>query len=239
MDERDGHVVRADVGIEAQAGADQVVDLARGLDAAVAAAHHDKGEIPAAFLRVIADLGLFHLRENVGAQDGGVADGLQRVRMVGHARHHVQVGNVAAGQNHVVVVEQPRLAVVAFEFDPAAGEVDVLDLLGAALHARQELAERHDHVVEAQGGADRVSQQRAEDQMVLLVEEDQLGVLGTELVAQGLGALHAAEAAADDDNPFRGHGCDGRQRCGGLFPRQQRVRASKKAARGAGHAMVI
>jgi hypothetical protein len=122
-----------DVAVEAPAGADQVVDLAGGLDAAVAAADDDEGEIPAAFLRVVADLGLFQRGEDMGAQDDGVADGLQREGVVGHARHDVQVGDVAAGEDDVVVVELARLAVVALVFDPVAGQVHALDLLGAAL----------------------------------------------------------------------------------------------------------
>ena len=77
----------------------------------------------------------------MGAQDGGVTDGLQREGMVGHAGHDIEVGDVAAGEDDVVVIERARLAVVALELEAAGGEVDAPDLLRAALDARQELAE--------------------------------------------------------------------------------------------------
>jgi len=80
------------------------------------------------------------------AQRGGRTDGFERQRMVGHAGHHVQVGDVAAGDDQVVVVHPAELAVLAFVLDLTGGQVNVLNFLSAAENARQQLTQGHDHI---------------------------------------------------------------------------------------------
>jgi hypothetical protein len=91
MDERHGQVFRADVGEETQAAAQEVVDFAGGFHAAVTAADHDEREKPALPRGIVAHFGFFQLLEHVGAQDRGVAHGLEREGMVGHAGHDVEI----------------------------------------------------------------------------------------------------------------------------------------------------
>ncbi len=206
MDKGDGDIFVGDVFVESAAGADEVVDLARGLDATVTTPDHDKGQVPASPHGIVAHLGFFHLRDDVRAENGGVADGLQRIGMVGHARDDVQVGDISAGEDDVIVGELARLTVVALVFKTTAGQVDVFHLLGAAGDARQKLAEGHNDILQIQGRTHGVGQQGAEDKVILLVEQNHLPVAVAQAGRQGLGAFHAAEASTDNDNALLGHG---------------------------------
>jgi hypothetical protein len=65
---------------------------------------------------------------------------------------------------------------VTFKLDLVGGEIGLPDLLGAAQDPRQQLAQGHDHVLQIERRADGVGEQRAEDEMVFLVEKDDVGV---------------------------------------------------------------
>ena len=148
MNECDGDIVVENIGEEVAAVADEIVDFTGSFDAAVTTADHDEGKVPAPALRVVADLSFFHLLENVGAQHGGVADGFQRERMIGHAGHDIEIGDVAAGDDEMIVVELAGQAIVAFVFEAVTRQIDALHFFGAAHHLREELSQRDDHVLQ-------------------------------------------------------------------------------------------
>jgi hypothetical protein len=146
MDKRDGDVRGAEVLKVTGAASDQIVDLTSSLDPAVASSDDDERKKPAPPLGIGAGFSLFHLLHNVRAERDRVADIFERKRVIGHARHGVKVRHVPAGEDEMIVLEAAGLAVGAVVFHFALGSVEIHDLLRPALDARQQLAQRHDHV---------------------------------------------------------------------------------------------
>lgn len=125
--------------------------------------------------------------------------------MVGHAGDDAEIGRAATGDDEVIELGAARLAVVVFGFDFVRVEIDDAHFLGAAADAGEQFAERHDDVERAERGADGVGEQRAEDEVILAVEQEDFSGVGAEVLAQGLRALHAGETAAEDEDAS-GHG---------------------------------
>ena len=207
---------------EARAAPNQVVYLARHLDAAVTAADDDEREIPAPALRVRADLRALHSLHHVRAQRDRVAHGLQRERVVRHPGHDVHVRHVAARDDEMIERQTLRRAVLAFVLDLVGRPIDSKHLLRAAPHTAKQIAQGHHDVERIERGADGVGQQRAEDEMILLVEDHDLRLVRGEETAQGLGAFHARETAAEDDDAQHGKLFRCRQK-----ERKQTVRTSE------------
>src|SRR5207245_581454 len=137
MDERDSYIFCSEVSKVAGAAADKVVKLASHLSPAEAAPNYNEGQTPAPAVRVGTNFRLLHLFHDLGAQCRGVTDGFEWKRVVGHAGHDVQVGDIAASDNEMVKTHPGAPAVVGLIGDFVSCEVNGLHGLGAAEHMRQ------------------------------------------------------------------------------------------------------
>src|SRR5437773_12015052 len=86
----------------ARAAANQIVDFAGHLRSAESPADNDECQMPFAPLAIRADLGPLQLLDQMRAKGGGVTDGLERERMVGHSGNNVEIGCAAARNHHVI-----------------------------------------------------------------------------------------------------------------------------------------
>jgi len=119
--------------------------------------------------------------------------------MVRHARHNVEIGDAPATDHQVIEPHPIGLAVFPMVLDLVLFEIHSTDLLGPAKYPGQKLSKRHNHVQRIDGRSYYFSQQRAEDQVVLPIEQHHLGLFPTQLAAQRLGALGTAKSTANDD----------------------------------------
>src|SRR5574337_1185896 len=71
--QRHSDVARTEAAVESCAGLDQVIDLARCLDAGKTAADHHEREIPPSPIWVVADSGLVQLVHQMTSQRNGAA----------------------------------------------------------------------------------------------------------------------------------------------------------------------
>ena len=92
------------------------------------------------------------------------------------------------------------MAVLPFVLDFVCIQPDVAHFLGAAENARQQLAQRHNHIHRVDRRAHDFSQQRAENQMIFVVEKHHLEFLMGKFSAEDLGAFYPSEASAYDND---------------------------------------
>src|SRR5581483_3620512 len=207
VEQRHADVLPRHVRIESGALFEQVRDLPGDLDAAKTPADHDDGQELPPPVRVRLDLGFLQQADQVVAEDEGVAHGLKRPAVGGHAGDDVELDDVAAGEHEVGVRLRRRLVGRGAVMDAPAGQVDRGDGGGAAGDAADHLPDRLDDVHRVDRRPDDVAQQRREDEVVFLAEQDDVVTLGGAAL-EVLGGVDAGEAAAEDDDRVGrcGHG---------------------------------
>jgi hypothetical protein len=124
--------------------------------------------------------------------------------VIGHPWHDIEIGHIAARNYQLFVRHATHLAAFGLIFDLVRLEVDVLHFFGPAKRARQELAQRHNHVQRVNGRADHFCQQWAEDEMILAVEQDDLNS-GGQVFTEDLGAFDTPEPASNDNDTSLAH----------------------------------
>ncbi len=201
MQEDDADLARVEARVAARDLAHEVVELGHDLDAREPApGHHEGEELLAQGLVVALDRRLVEGANDVVAQVEGVAEVLERERVLGQAAQAAEVGDAAEGQHQVVEGND-----VGMRPEAGAGdddlllEVDLLHVADVEVGARQEAPDGTDHVEDPDRPGDHLRQHGLEDEVVLLVDEDDLDVLA---LAHRLLQLHrgvdAGEAAAQD-----------------------------------------
>ena len=129
--------------------------------------------------------------------------------MIRHARHFREVHDAAGGDDDLVVRHGLRRLILALIMDPTTVEVNVDDLLAAAIHGPQHLTQRDRRRFGMNGGACHLSQEGIKHQVIFSVEKNDFALSGREVPAERPGTLDAAEAPSDDDHSGWIHGMGG------------------------------
>jgi hypothetical protein len=226
LDEGDPELVRVDPGIVPGDALQAVGQRAGDLDAREAAA--DQDEMPEAPAARGVGLELYPCQpaQHDVADVQRVADGLQRQRVLGHARDEVEPGAVAERQHQVVVRERP-VAGQRRAGDRTAREVDVGDPPHHEAPAAPDvdrLAQRRDDMLGEDGGADDLGKHRIVGRVALLADQHDLPAFGKP-ANQPARHRGTGEAATDNSDPsHRRHpSAQERRPARELCPRPRRV----------------
>src|SRR5258705_9696211 len=123
VDENDTHLLWRELRVVTERFVNEVVYSPDGLDTGEAAAGDDGRQHPLADGGVGLEARRLQNPEYAGAEQRGVAKGLQRHGVLGHALHPEKVGLRAHGEPEVIIVEVQR-ARVAGAVHPLRGQVN-------------------------------------------------------------------------------------------------------------------
>ena len=146
LQQRHLNVASPNGAIETGAGAEQIGDLAGHFDAAEAPAHDDHREQAILKNGIGLHLGALEQADQVIAQQQGIADGLERPAVRGHAGNDVEIHGRAAGQHELIVRLTGGPAGRRLVVYVPRGEIDPGHGRGAAEHLARHLADRPYHV---------------------------------------------------------------------------------------------
>ena len=197
--EGDAGLAGRDVFIKAAHTSDEILDLARGLDAGVATADDDEAEEVFALLRLREEIRLLHAADDGGAEFHGIAHIAHLKRVLGHAGDAAEI-DARAGREHEVLKthRELRRGAAAIERDDTRGEVDVRDLALQHLRATADHADGIHHMLRRKRSADDLRQHGLEDHVVLIRDDNDAQPRALRACEQLASTIHTRKPSADD-----------------------------------------
>ena len=186
--------------------ADEVLDLARGLDPAEPRPTDHEGELRGTLVGVLLEVGALEHLDDPVAEGERVGERLHPDRELGDAADPERGGLAAQGHDQAVVVQPMQVAVAAHDRHLLRVEIDPLDVGGdrparRPSHLRAQC--RHAVAGLELPGAD-LRQERREEREVLAADEPDLDVVAPPREAlEVLRRLDAGEASTEDEDPMR------------------------------------
>ena len=177
------------------------MDGGRELDASVATAADDEGELGAALIRVGGAVGSLEGIDDVVAELEGVGRGVEETGVLAQAGEVGYRGDAAEREDEGVVGEG-----AGGGDDLAAVEVDPLDLGVEDVEAPPALegTNRNDHISRIRPPVGDGPEEGGEEQAAVTIDDEHAGRIGREPAIQGDGGGGAAEAAAEDADAVGG-----------------------------------
>ena len=193
--------------VGAERGPQELVRLRGDLDSSVSSACHDEGQTPLPFGGVGRHAGRLQHLDQVVAQMDEVADGLGLQGVLGEAGEARQVGDRAERDHHVIGLERHLVTLAAqAEHDLALDRVDRLNLARVDGDARQDFAQRDQHMLGLQNAGDDLWHQPMPDFDVLAADDRDVDlVTGPPVCDQLAGASDTGVAATEDEDSLAAH----------------------------------
>ena len=200
-------VVLAQVRVEAQRLAHEVVDAAERLDAGEAAPRDHEGEQRLPLARRALGAGLLEVADQPVAQRDRVAQRLDRERALFDTGEPVEVGARAECQHEVIVGQLVGVGVEPVRDGHAAGlEVDGLDAAHEGVDPPEQLAERIHDRVQLEVTCRHLVQHRSEQEEVVTCDERDVErpiPMASQDLLELEGSVDPAESPSEDEDPAR------------------------------------
>ena len=173
LQQRHLELVRGNARVVAADAAQAVDQFAGGLDAGETAADDDEVSEATAHGRIGLELDLRDASQHHVADVHRVADGLERQRVLGHARNEIEPGAIAERQHEMLVGKFP-LAGERRRRQHLACRVDRDHATHDEAGAREHLPDRCDGLLGKDRCAERLGQHRVERRVALLADQYEL-----------------------------------------------------------------
>jgi hypothetical protein len=174
--------------------AHEVGELRQRLDARVAGADEDEGQLTLPVRLVRGDVGRLQPLQDVVAEVDRVGEVLEAERMVGEPGNRQRPRDRANGDDEVLVADVDE-AFERLDLDAAVAEVERRRMPEDELGVRAHRPQRYDDVARLERARRRLREQRGEEHRVLRVDDRRAAL------AEVVGDVAAGVPAADDHRP--------------------------------------
>ncbi len=177
---------------------DVILELGDPLEAGVAGAHEDEGEVLAPRLRVVELLGGLEPLDRLVAQRHGFGQRLEAAAVLGEAGDRQDPRDGAERDDQMVVAEALATPLAGLELDLPQRRIGAGDRAEPDVRPVQLLAQRNHDVARLQRARGGTRQERRVEQEVLLADEGDPRAVAREAALEAPRGIEAAEAPADD-----------------------------------------
>ena len=191
-----------DVAVGAAQAVEEDIVFSGDLDTGEVAADDDPAQQPAAALGIRFGLGLLEEPDGAVAEADGVGEAFHAEAMLGEPGDGRQAGDAAEGDDEMVVgngsrgFSQPAIStatVLAVKSMPVARPIRKCGPL-------EKRTDGNDRVPRFEAAGPGFDEERIEDEVIVPVDEKDVGLVGAELPFERLDAIGAGIAAAEDDD---------------------------------------
>ena len=177
MNQSDGGIFGGDIAVVATNAADEILNLAGGFNAGVAAADHHEGQEPTPQFGINDQVGLLHAADDGGAEFHGVTDRAHQVSVLSHAGDAAQIHAGAGGDEELFESDGDFGGVLASgQGQDPLGQVNIGDLALEDLSPAADHADGIDHVLRGEGAPGDFRQHGLENHVVFVGDYADAGI---------------------------------------------------------------
>jgi hypothetical protein len=188
--------------VEPNRAAHQRLQLGDQLGAGVPGADHHEAQPRRTLVGIVGGVRQLELLQHVVTQVDGLGQRLEADRVLGEARDGEHAADRAERHHQAVPADRALRPAGGHVGAGAAVEVHGGDVAHPHARASQRLPQRHHHVTRLDRAGRRLRQQRRVQHVVLGVDQHDLGLVLGQPPLQAPGGVHAAEPAAEHQDPF-------------------------------------